>query len=118
MKSLKPFFFENSRIPLWVSKITTLKVWAVSFFVFVFCAGKLDDMVKRHETIHFQQQLELLFVWQWVLYGLFWLIGFIKYRSTKKAYLQNPFEQEAYACELVENYLVHRKRYNWIKYKI
>jgi cbb3-type cytochrome oxidase subunit 1 len=118
MKNLKPYCIEDSRIPLWVSKITKLNVWAVSFFIFVFCAGKLDERVKRHETIHFQQQLELLFVFQWVLYGIFWLIGMIKYRNTQEAYLQNPFEQEAYNCENIENYLSHRIRYNWLFYKI
>ena len=118
MKNLKPFYIENSRIPLWVSKITGLGVWAVSFFIFVFCAGKLDERLKRHETIHFQQQLELLFVPHWILYGLFWLIGLIKYRSREKAYFRNPFEQEAYNCEGIENYLSHRVRYNWVFYKI
>jgi uncharacterized membrane protein len=118
MKKLKPFYIENSRIPLWVAKFSSLNIWAVSIFIFVFCAGKLDERLKRHETIHFQQQLELLFVGQWILYGLFWLIGLIKYRDRQKAYRQNPFEQEAYACENIKNYLSHRVRYNWIFYKI
>jgi hypothetical protein len=118
MKNLKPFYIENNPIPLWVSKITGLGVWAVSFFIFVFCAGKLNERLKRHETIHFQQQLELLFVFHWVLYGVFWLIGLIKYRNRQTAYFRNPFEQEAYNCEGIENYLPHRARYNWIFYKI
>jgi hypothetical protein len=118
MKTLKPFFIEDSKFPLWVSKTTKLNIWAVSFFIFVFCAGKLDDRLKRHETIHFQQQLELLFVLQWFLYGMFWLIGLIKYRDSKKAYQRNPFEQEAYNCENIKNYLPHRVRYNWIFYSI
>ena len=118
MKNLKPYFIEDSRIPLWVSKITKLNVWAVSFFIFVFCAGKLDERVKRHETIHFQQQLELLFVFQWLLYGIFWLWGYWKLRDGKKAYYRCPFEQEAYENQHNLNYLEFRKRYNWIKYKI
>jgi|TARA_R100000808_G_C2114969_1_gene127891 hypothetical protein len=118
MKNLKPFYIENNPIPLWVSKITGLGIWAVSFFIFVFCAGKLSERLKRHETIHFQQQLELLFVFHWVLYGIFWLIGLIKYRNRQSAYFRNPFEQEAYNCEGIENYLPHRVRYNWIFYKI
>ena len=118
MKSWKPIYIEDSKIPLWVSNITKINVWAVSFFIFVFCAGKFDERLKRHESIHFHQQLELLFVFQWILYGLFWLVGFIKYRDSEKAYRRNPFEQEAYNCENIENYLPHRIRYNWIFYKI
>ena len=118
MKNLKPWMFEDSKIPGWLSKVAPISVWAVSFACFVFCKGKLTEEVKRHETIHFQQQLEMLFVPQWFLYGLFWLIGRVKYRNGEKAYHRNPFEQEAYDNETTENYLSNRKRFSWWKYKI
>jgi hypothetical protein len=118
MKYWKPIVFENSKIPVWLSKIAPIEVWAVSIFIFVFCRGKLDDRTRVHETIHFQQQLELLFIFQWVLYAFFWLIGLIKYKSATKAYYESPFEQEAYKGALVTNYLQERKRYSWWKYKV
>lgn len=118
MKNWKPIVFENSKIPVWLTKITPIEVWAVSIFIFVFCRGELDDTTRVHETIHFQQQLELLFVFQWVLYAFFWLFGLIKYRSATKAYYGNPFEQEAYNGAPVTNYLQERKRYSWWKYKV
>ena len=118
MKKWKPIAIENSEVPVWVSKLTGINAWAVSFFIFIFCVAKFDDSVRQHETIHFQQQLELLFVFQWILYGLFWLIGLIKYRSRQQAYLRNPFEQEAYDHQDIPNYLLCRKRYSWWKYKI
>tara|TARA_R110000824_G_scaffold235912_1_gene424696 strand:+ start:169 stop:525 length:357 start_codon:yes stop_codon:yes gene_type:complete len=118
MKNWKPWTFEDSKIPVWLSKVAPIEIWALSFACFVFCRGKLSEETKRHETIHFQQQLEMLFVFQWFLYGLFWLIGYVKYRDGRKAYHRNPFEQEAYENESFENYLSSRKRFFWWKYKI
>jgi len=118
MKNWKPWIFEDSKIPVWLSKVAPIEIWALSFACFVFCRGKLSEETRRHETIHFQQQLEMLFVLQWLLYGLFWLIGYIKYRDGQKAYYRSPFEQEAYDNETVENYLSNRKRFFWWEYKI
>ena len=118
MKNWKPIIFENSKIPVWLSKVAPIEIGALSFFIFVFCRNKITKRLKTHETIHFQQQLEMLFVFQWLLYGLFWLIGLVKYKNGKKAYYQNPFEQEAYDNEYDQNYLQKRKRFSWWKYKV
>ena len=117
MKDWEPFFINNSKVPVWLSKIAPINIAAISFFWFVWCRGNISGTMKRHETIHFQQQLELLFVFQWILYGVFWLRGFIMYRDASLAYYRNPFEQEAYDNESNSNYLQNRKRYSWIKYK-
>ena len=116
MKNLKPIFINNSKIPVWLSKLAPIEIWALSFFTFVWCRGEIAEQTKRHETIHFQQQIELLFVLQWILYGVFYLIGLIRYRSGEKAYRNNPFEREAYSNDHDEEYLPNRKRYSWIKY--
>ena len=58
MRSWKPWFFENSKIPVWLSKITPIEINAITLFFFVFSRGELSDRTKRHETIHFQQFLE------------------------------------------------------------
>tara|TARA_R100000008_G_scaffold84280_2_gene71299 strand:+ start:214 stop:591 length:378 start_codon:yes stop_codon:yes gene_type:complete len=117
MKNLKPIFINNSKLPVWLSRLAPIKIWAISFFIFVWCRGEINETTKRHETIHFQQQIELLFVFQWLLYGIFHLFGLIKAKGDgKKAYYYNPFELEAYEKQSEENYLKKRKRYNWIKY--
>lgn len=116
MKNLKPIFINNSKIPVWLSKIAPIDIWALSFFLFVWCRGDILEQTKRHEIIHFQQQIELLFVGQWLLYGIFYLVGFIKCRSGKEAYRNNPFELEAYSNDQDESYLQNRKRYSWIKH--
>lgn len=116
VKSRKPWVFENSKIPVWLSKIAPIDIWALSFAFWVFCRGKMSSQTRRHETIHYQQQIELLFVGQWVLYGTFWLIGLARYKDGKKAYYNNPFEREAYAHDKEPNYLNERPWYNWRHY--
>lgn len=113
-----PLMFEDSKIPVWLSKIAPIDIWAISFANFVFCRGKLSVTTKRHETIHFQQQLELLFLGQWILYGGYWLIRYFKHGDGKLAYEENPFEREAYANQETIDYLDSRKRYSWIKYRM
>ena len=129
LKECKPQIYSNSRVPGWLSKISPIEIYAISFGCWVWCRGNLDlnkiagktrtaaaAETVRHETIHFQQQLELLFVFQWLLYGLFWLIGQVKYRDGSKAYYESPFEREAYQNDKDEDYLKNRKRYAWVRY--
>tara|TARA_B100000424_G_scaffold231789_1_gene194235 strand:+ start:1864 stop:2229 length:366 start_codon:yes stop_codon:yes gene_type:complete len=117
-KNMKPIFIENSKVPVFLSKFAPIDIWAINFGPFVWCKGVLSKTTRRHETIHYHQQLELLFVFQWILYGLFWLVGYGKYLDGKEAYRQNPFEQEAYDNEKKFTYLAKRKPWAWRKYKI
>lgn len=81
------------------------------FFIFIVVHPDLDKYTKmdviNHEKIHYRQQLELLFIGQWILYGLFQLIY---------GYKNNPFELEANEYERNYSYLRTRKAYKWIKY--
>ena len=112
----EPWVFENSKIPVWLSKISPIEIWALSFACFVFCRGEMSKTTLRHETIHYHQQIELLFVGQWLLYGMFWLIGLVKYRSGSIAYRESPFEREAYNNEKKYTYLEKRPLWNWVHY--
>lgn len=116
LKKLRPIFYENSSVPIWLSKIAPINVWANSFAIWVWCRGEMSEKTKRHETIHFQQQLECLFVGQWILYGLSWLAGYIKYGNGRDAYFNSVFEREAYDNDQVEDYLENRPRFAWVKY--
>ena len=117
LKKLKPIFIENSKIPVFLSKIAPIEIWAISFGIWVWCRGEMSEETKRHETIHFQQQLELLFVFQWILYGLYYLKGFLKHKNGPKAYRENPFEKEAYDNDENEGYLEIRPRFAWLDYR-
>ncbi len=111
-----PLMFENSKVPVWLSKIVPIEVGAFSFAIFVFSRGEMSERTKRHETIHYKQQLEMLFVFQWIMYGVFHLRGLILGLNGVESYFQNPFELEAYDNDKNENYLNERKPYAWIKY--
>lgn len=111
-----PIFYENSKVPVWLSKVAPINIWAISFGLWVWCRGEMSEQTKNHETIHYRQQVELLFVGQWLLYIGFWAIGMIRYFDGKKAYRENPFEREAYTNDGNMNYLFDRKHFAWISY--
>lgn len=112
----EPLFFEESKIPVWLSKISPIEIGAFSFAFFVFSRGKINKTTRRHEIIHYHQQLELLFAFQWLLYGVFWLVGLVRYRDAAKAYYENPFEREAYSNAKKTKYLEKRPLWNWRHY--
>jgi hypothetical protein len=90
-----------------------------SFFIFIFLRDKSrlsDFRLINHETIHFYQQLEMIFVLNWILYGLFYLAGRVKGESHDEAYRSNPFEREAYDNDQDLTYIFKRKPFAWIKY--
>ena len=111
-----PIFFENSKVPVLLSKIAPIEINALSFFIFVFARSTLDERVRRHETIHYKQQLEMLFVFQWIMYGYFHLKGLLSGLKGSEAYYMNPFELEAYDNDETIDYLIKRKPYAWLKY--
>jgi hypothetical protein len=111
-----PIFYENSKLPVYLSKIAPINVYAFSFAIWVVCKGTMSERTKNHETIHYYQQREMLFVFQWLLYLAFYIWGLIKYRDGETAYRENPFEREAYANDDNLEYLTTRKQYSWVKY--
>jgi len=116
MRHWKPIFIENSKLPVILSKIAPIEIYAIALGLFVWCRGEMDEETRNHETIHFQQQLELLFIGQWFLYIAVWLVLLLKYKSGIMAYRFSPFEREAYDHEHNLDYCLERKRYAWIKY--
>ena len=117
MKSWKPFFIENSRVPKILSYVSPINIMAISLGIFVFSRKEVGPVLKRHETIHFQQQLELFFVGFYILYLFFWLAALVKYKDGSLAYHEIPFEREAHHNQYASNYLETRKRYSsWTKY--
>lgn len=113
MRSWKPWFFENSKVPIWLSKITPIEINAITLFCFVFSRGELSERTKRHETIHFQQFLETAVIGFLVIYYADYLFRLIKHRDGKTAYRMICFEQEAHDNDDYINYLDTRKRYAW-----
>jgi len=119
MKNWKPIFVENSKVPVVLSLFAPIQIWAITLFFVVFCKGELDEVTKRHETIHFQQFLETGVVGFVALYFWDFLRGLVKYKSGSIAYRSIRAEQEAYHKASLPNYLSERKRWRWIwEYKV
>ena len=114
----KPRFIEFSKVPVLLSKISPIDIGAITLGPFVFSRVSIPEKTRNHETIHWQQYIETGIIGFLLLYALFWLIGFIKYKDGEKAYYQIPFEQEAYENDDNKYYLVGRRRWCWRKYKI
>lgn len=90
-----------------------------SFFIWIWIAkdGRNPKRTINHETIHFWQQVEMLFVLMWLLYILSYLWNIVKYKGKHdKAYRNIPFEKEAYANDDNLDYLKSRKMFSWVKY--
>jgi hypothetical protein len=119
MRNWKPIFIENSKVPVWLSYLAPINIGAIALFFLVFSREEMNDRLKRHETIHFQQFLETLVVPFVLLYAWDFLLGYIKYRDGAMAYRMIRAEQEAYDNDHDEDYLETRHRYSWIKkYKV
>ena len=103
-----------SKIPGYLSLFISIR--AITIWPFIFIKDSGDDELINHERIHLVQQKELLLLGFYLLYIVFWTIGLIKFRNFQKAYMEIPFEKEAYANDSNWAFLLNRPRYNWIKY--
>lgn len=113
MKLWKPWFIENSKIPVWLSYISPISIGTITLGPIVISKGEMSEQTRRHETIHYQQYIDVLFVGFWPLYLFYWVINLLKGMSGSEAYINIPFEIEAYANDHNEDYLQNRKRYAW-----
>jgi len=73
-----------------------------------------DVYTVNHESIHWQQQLEMLIIFFYIWYVIEWFIRL--FINAEKAYYCISLEQEAYANAKNLEYLKTRKRYAWVKH--
>lgn len=112
-----PIEIQNSKVPVWLSYLAPIEIHAFSFGPFIWCRGIFSTRLRNHETIHWRQQLECLFIGHWILYILMFLWMLIEYRGNMRAaYINNPFERECYANDIDPHYLESRKLFSWVKY--
>lgn len=104
----------------WITKALSIfiEVGAITLFPFVISREPMDEDTLRHETIHIHQQIETLVIGFYLLYALFYIIGYIKYRDPDEAYYRIPFEQEAYTHSYNKDYIKERKAFSWIWFRI
>ena len=91
----------------------------LTIYPFIFLKDKhlKDDIyLLNHEHIHLKQQKELLWVFFFILYFSEYLIRLLHFKNHYKAYKNISFEKEAYQNESNLNYLINRKRFNFLNY--
>lgn len=110
-----PLFFEDSAVPVFLSRFAPIKIGAISLGIAVFSRGKMNASTRMHETIHYRQWLELGFIGFLLLYPAFWLWNRLKGLDGATAYFEIPFEKEAYANQDDLGYLTRRKSYAWAR---
>jgi len=116
MRNWKPIYIENSRILAWLSYLAPIRIQAITLGVIVISRNEMSEVTKNHETIHFQQYLETLFLGFLILYFWDWFIGLVKYKDGQKAYLSIRAEQEAHKNQENLEYLpTDRKRWCWLQ---
>ena len=114
LKNSKPWFFENSNVPVFLSKFTPIEIGAITIGPLVYSRGEMSDVTKNHETIHWQQYIECGIIGFVILYYIFYFFNLIRYKDGKMAYYMIPFEKEAYDNDEDFDYLKNRKRYAWL----
>lgn len=91
----------------------------LTIYPFVFLKRKdlkSDVFLLNHEKIHIQQQKELLWFVFFIWYFSEYLIRLIQHKNHYKAYKNISFEKEAYQNEGNLNYLLDRKKFNFLLY--
>ena len=68
----------------------------------------------NHESIHWQQQMEMLIIFFYLWYFIEWIIRL--FTNFGNAYRSISFEREAYANDTNKEYLKTRKPFSWLKY--
>ena len=113
-----PIFIEDSKVPVFLSYFAPITIWAINIGPFVWCRDKFTESLKQHESIHWAQQKELLFVGFFVLYVFFYLKNVMRlgWKGRKDAYRSIAFEMEAYRNEHVVDYIKTRRPYEWVRY--
>ncbi|OQY01373.1 MAG: hypothetical protein B6I20_07775 [Bacteroidetes bacterium 4572_117] len=69
-----------------------------------------------HESIHLQQQKEMIVVLFYIVYAIHYIINLVKYGNKNKAYRNIVFEKEAFTNEANKNYLDSRRFWAWLGY--
>lgn len=123
MKNLKPFILFSDTFLTLISPF--MRIRGISLFPFVIIRERYKDAnsvyinnqkrkLLNHETIHFQQQLEMLILPFYIWYVVEFILKTLW--TGKSGYRQLSFEREANEHERDSNYIPQRKRYSWLKY--
>jgi len=119
LNNLRPIVIYNDKFLDAISWF--MRIGGIALFPFVILREKYQHGVWKnkgietinHESIHFQQALELGVLPFYLIYVVEWLLKLPFYGVG--AYRNISFEREAYGNEDNLEYLATRRRYNWIR---
>lgn len=95
------------------------KAMTIGPFIFVRFTYILGTVDINHESIHWQQQKEMLFIPFFIWYIIEFLIKYIFYGfKWHKAYRNISFEREAYYNQEIMAYIDYRVPFDWLRYLI
>tara|TARA_R100001224_G_scaffold113762_3_gene100542 strand:- start:534 stop:986 length:453 start_codon:yes stop_codon:yes gene_type:complete len=114
MRFWKPIFVHNSGLPKLLSWFSPICIGAITLGFVVVADHEMDEETLRHETIHFQQFLEMGFLFFIFVYVWDWVWGCIKYKDPSLSYYMIRAEREAHKNDKDPNYLKNRVRYEWL----
>lgn len=91
---------------------------AMTIFNIIFArkGSVIDKTVMTHEKIHWEQEKEMMIIGFYLWYVIEFLIKLAYYRNWKRAYRSISFEREAFANEMIDDYVINRKHFKWIDY--
>lgn len=113
---MKPIIIRKSRIPALVSWF--FPVAAITLWPFIFIREGYDTrLLINHEKIHIRQYNEMLVLGFLLVYIYDWVVGLVRHKNARQAYLSIRLEQEAREFENDDNYLEDRPAFNWKRYK-
>ena len=91
----------------------------LAIYPFIFLREKSlkeNPKIINHEKIHLRQQIEMLWIFFFIWYGIEFLVRWIPFKNPTVAYFNISFEKEAYAQEIDFNYLTNRNFWAFTKY--
>ena len=115
---MKTKLIYDSKIPKYLSVFISIN--AITLYPYIIFSKKAEDVspiTVNHEMIHIEQQKELWVIGFYLLYVLYWIKNLIKYRNSSQAYMNIPFEIEAYTNEFEADYLDMRPKHAWRIFK-
>ena len=96
------------------STFNALAVWP--FIILKEPGLKGDAILLHHERIHLRQQLELLWIFFFIIYLTEFIAKIIIYKQPKRAYRNISFEREAYENEYDLDYVRRKPMWSFRAY--
>jgi hypothetical protein len=90
-----------------------IDVGAITLYPFIVSRNEMSKTTLNHERIHLVQQRELWLLGFYVLYILYWLKGKVSGMTNRAAYMNIPFEKEAYTMQEDLIYTAYRAPFAW-----